>query len=75
MLKNLRRCTLMLLKGDLCYVVLTRLGYIIPSELCIVTDIYPASVIRECYEVYIISTGVTEYVTIGQIETIDVTSL
>jgi len=65
----------MLHKGDLCYIVLTRLGYAMPSELCIVTDIYPASVIRECYEVYVLSTGETEYVTLGQIKTIAVTSL
>jgi hypothetical protein len=50
-------------------------GYVIPPELSIIIEVYPPSVIRECYEIYIISTGETEYVTREQIETINITEL
>ena len=50
-------------------------GYVIPPELSIIIEVYPPSVIRECYEIYIMRTGETEYVTREQIETINITDL
>ena len=61
--------------GDLCYRGMAMNGYVIPPELSIIIEVYPPSVIRECYEIYIISTGETEYVTREQIETINITEL
>ena len=61
--------------GDLCYKVGNNYGYTLPPELSIIIEVYPPSVIRECYEIYIISTGETEYVTREQIETINITTL
>jgi len=61
--------------GDLCYRVMAMNGYVIPPELSIIIEVYPPSVIRECYEIYIMRTGETEYVTREQIETINITEL
>ena len=61
--------------GDLCYKVGNNHGYTLRPELSVIIEIYPPGVIRECYEIYIIGTGETDYVTREQIETINITEL